>query len=117
MELARECSGAASHDVRFGTANPPPFVVNQTATTYDPGAMTAGTTYYWRIDEIDFLGNATVGTVWKFRTRHLAFPGAEGYGRFARGGRGGKVKLISPVWDRRSQERRVSTTHSSPSCS
>ena len=24
-------------------------------------------------------------------TRHLAFPGAEGYGRFARGGRGGRV--------------------------
>src|SRR4029450_10771070 len=46
-------SNAASHDVRFGTANPPPFVVNQTATTYDPGTLSANTIYYWRIDEVN----------------------------------------------------------------
>src|SRR5678815_1771299 len=66
-------SNAASHDVRFGTANPPPFVVNQTGTTYDAGAMSAGTTYYWRIDEVNSSGTTT-GTVWSFTT--LPLPGA-----------------------------------------
>ena len=34
-----------------------------------------------------------------FRTRHLAFPGAEGYGRFANGGRGGKVVYVTTLAD------------------
>src|SRR5262249_34459010 len=51
-------------------------------------------TYYWRVDQLDVdngVTNLAQGPVWKFRTRHLAFPGAEGYGRFSRGGRGGVV--------------------------
>jgi hypothetical protein len=46
------------------------------------------TTYYWRVDQLDIANGATnvvPGTVWSFRTRHLAFPTAEGYGRFSRG--------------------------------
>ena len=43
----------------------------------------------WRVDSIDAQGTVTRGDVWMFRTRHLAFPGAQGYGRFAVGGRGG----------------------------
>jgi hypothetical protein len=60
-------SGAASHDVYFGTTNPPPFKVNQSGTTYDTGTMAAGTTYYWRIDEKN-AGGTTTGTVWSFTT-------------------------------------------------
>jgi hypothetical protein len=41
---------AISHDVYFGTSRPPPFIGNQTATTFEPGTMAAGTTYHWRID-------------------------------------------------------------------
>lgn len=58
---------AASHDVYFGTSNPPPFVCNQAATTFDPGTMAYVTTYYWRIDEINLWGKTT-GTVWSFMT-------------------------------------------------
>ena len=66
-------SGATSHDVRFGTANPPPFISNQTGTTYDPGTMSPNTTYYWRIDEKNTAGTTT-GVVWSFTT--LPLPGA-----------------------------------------
>ena len=52
-------------------------------------------TYYWRVDRVDAEGLVTAGDVWMFQPRHLAFPGAEGYGRFARGGRGGKVVYVS----------------------
>ena len=54
-------------------SNPPPFVINQVATTYDPGAMGAGTTYYWRIDEVNSSGT-TNGPVWSFTTLPLPGP-------------------------------------------
>ncbi len=61
-------SGATSHDVYFGTANPPPQVSSgQTGTTYDTGTMSNSTTYYWRIDEKNAYGTTT-GTVWSFTT-------------------------------------------------
>ena len=56
-----------SHDVYFGTTNPPPFIHNQTAKTFDPGTMALATTYYWRIDEVNTWGKTT-GTVWSFTT-------------------------------------------------
>jgi len=60
-------SGAVSHDVHFGTAQPPAFVQNQTATTFDPGLLLPSTTYYWQIDERDSVGGVT-GAVWSFTT-------------------------------------------------
>jgi hypothetical protein len=60
-------AGATSHDVYFGTVNPPPFKVNQAGTTYDTGTMNANTTYYWRIDEKN-TGGTTTGAVWSFTT-------------------------------------------------
>jgi hypothetical protein len=60
--------GAKSHDVYFGTANPPPFVINQNNTTFEPGPLSLDTTYYWRIDEVNPYGT-TIGPVWSFTTR------------------------------------------------
>ena len=64
-------AGATSYDVRFGTTSPPPFVANTTGTTYSPGALVGGTTYYWQI----VAGNSTCSTpsaTWSFTT--LAAP-------------------------------------------
>lgn len=60
-------SRAASHDVYFGTVNPPSFIGNQTSTTYVPSALSPNTTYYWRVDEVNSAGTTT-GNVWSFTT-------------------------------------------------
>jgi len=55
--------------------------------------------YFWRVDSVDAEGNVTRGDTWRFRVRQLAFPGAEGHGRFAIGGRGGRVMKVTNLND------------------
>jgi len=99
---------AISHNIYFGTslsavtaATPAAseFKGNQTAAAYTVSGLTSALTYYWRVDEVYTQGAVTHGAIWYFRTRHLAFPGAEGYGRFARGGRGGRVVEVPSLAD------------------
>lgn len=69
----------------------PEFQGNKGTTSYVANGLSSRKDGFWRIDVVDQAGGVTRGDVWHFRPRHLAFPGAEGYGRFARGGRGGRV--------------------------
>ena len=100
-------SNAIAHGVFFGTdsnavaiaaTNSPQFMGSQAATNFLATNLSSLATYFWRVDEVHPDGVAR-GDVWMFRTRHLAFPDAEGYGRFARGGRGGKVVEVTNLAD------------------
>jgi len=79
---------AATHDVYLGTsfedvntasrAHPMGVLLSegQDAVTYDPGRLELGTTYYWRIDEVNAPPDATIfpGDVWSFTVEPFAYP-------------------------------------------
>lgn len=62
--------GATSYDVYFGTDSTPDsskYKGNQTSTTFNPGTLYNGTTYYWRVDAKNAQGTTT-GDIWSFTT-------------------------------------------------
>jgi len=58
---------AVSHNVYFGTGNPPRFRGKQSGTTFDPGPLDTATTYFWRVDSATPDG-VVQGPTWTFMT-------------------------------------------------
>ena len=59
-----------TYDIYFGTSATPPRVSqSQAATSYNPGALNANTTYYWKIVAKDDHSHSTESSVWSFTTR------------------------------------------------
>jgi hypothetical protein len=59
--------GATSHDVYFGTVNPPPFIGNQAGTSYNPGTLVKNKFYYVRVIERNNAGTSAP-LDWSFTT-------------------------------------------------
>ncbi len=61
-------AGATSYDVYFGTASNPPLVGNVATTTYNPGALSINTQYFWKIIPKNANGAADGCSEWSFTT-------------------------------------------------
>jgi len=79
---------AATHDVYLGTsfadvdeadrASPLDTLLSQgqATTTFDPGRLEFGQTYFWRVDEVNAAPDNTIfrGDIWSFSVEPLAYP-------------------------------------------
>ena len=107
---------AASHDVYFGTdpnavrdANHATdtdnvalwaeFKGNQNSTSYDPGLLELGQTYYWRIDEVNEVepNSPWTGSIWEFTVAdYIVVDNFESYNDIAFGEEGSN--LVYMTW-------------------
>src|SRR5882724_5998147 len=91
--------GTDSNAVAVATVKSPEFKGALTSTHRALPTLDPMQDYFWRVDEVDAAKKVTHGELWRFRVRTLACPTAEGYGRFAIGGRGGRIIEVTNLED------------------
>jgi pectate lyase len=60
---------ASGYVVYFGTTATPPRVASTSDTSYDAGALSAGTVYYWRVDQVTTSNETVPGKLWVFQAK------------------------------------------------
>jgi len=68
---------AIAHRLFFGETEPPIFREEMSRLQYETGPLSAGTTYYWRVDELT-RSRIIVGRLWSFTTAASPSSGAAG---------------------------------------
>lgn len=91
--------GDSEEAVASATPQSPEFKGYLSVSQYQTEGLSSAHNSYWRVDQIDKKRTVSKGEVWSFRPRRLAFPEAEGYGRFAIGGRGGRTIEVTTLDD------------------
>ena len=69
IEMCSQGLGVVWNNVYFGTNPDPPLVAGwHDPFTWDPGFLSLGTTYYWKVVVVDTDGGTTTTPVWSFTT-------------------------------------------------
>ncbi len=58
---------STSYNISFGTDEYPAEVANTTDLFYNPGPLSEGTVYYWKVDQVT-ADDTIEGKIWRFRT-------------------------------------------------
>lgn len=76
-------TGVVTHNVYLGTdpaavdaatTADAAYMGRQDDTSFDPGRLELGRTYYWRVDEVTSDGTITKGAVWNFTVEPVSIP-------------------------------------------